>query len=279
MTVIAMTQEMATLGSDVTQGVARALGLRVVGHEVGDTVAERMHLKRSLIRRVREGQAGWFEKREVDTDVFAVYANEEVLSLALEDNVAIRGWGATYLLSDVSHVPCVRVCAPLASRVKWLMEHLGSDDSDLARAELERSDAAHTARIQHRFGVALGDSLLYDMVLNTGRVSIESCVDQIVALSRRPEFQPTRASVAQLRNRALQSHIRSALLANPDTADVNITVEVDGSSVALRGMVVSGKERDRAADVVGRVDGVTSVDNQLRVMEFGTKRFAGDKNA
>jgi cytidylate kinase len=279
MTVIAMTQEMATLGSDVTQGVARALGLKVVEHEVGDTVAERMHLKRSLIRRVREGQAGWFEKREVDADVFAVYANEEVLSLALEDNVVIHGWGATYLLSDVSHVPCVRVCAPLASRVKWLMERLGSDDSNLARAELERSDAAHTARIQHRFGVALGDSLLYDMVLNTGRLSIESCVDQIVALSRRPEFQPTRASVAQLRNRALQSHIRSALLANPDTADVNITVEVDGSSVALRGMVVSGKERDRAADVVGRVDGVTSVDNQLRVMEFGTKRFAGDKNA
>jgi cytidylate kinase len=279
MTVIAMTQEMATLGSDVAYGVAQALGLKVVQHEVGDTVAERMHLKRSLIRRVREGQAGWFEKRGVDADVFAVYANEEVLGLALEGNVVIRGWGATYLLSEVRHVPCIRICAPLAARVKWLMERLASDDSDLARAELERSDGAHAARIQHRFGVALADSAQYDMVLNTGRVSIDSCVDQIVALSRRPEFQPTPESMVQLRNLELRSRIRSALLANPGTAEVNITADVEGSSITLRGMVASSEEKDRAAEVVGGVEGVSSVDNQLRVIEFGTKRFAGDKNA
>lgn len=278
MTVIAMTQEMATLGSDVAQGVAQALGLKVVQHEVGDTVAERMHLKRSLIRRVREGQAGWFEKREIDADVFAVYANEEVLGRALEGDVVIRGWGATYLLSEVSHVPCIRICAPLASRVKWLMEELHSDDSELARAELERSDNAHAGRIQHRFGVALADPVHYDMVLNTGRVSIESCVEQIVALSRRPEFQSTPASIAHLRNLALRARIRSALLANPDTADVNITAEVDGSSVTLRGIVVSSGEKDRTSAVVGALDGVTSVANHLRVMEFGTKRFAGSKN-
>jgi hypothetical protein len=33
MTVIAMTQEMATLGTDVAQGIAQALGLKIVQHE------------------------------------------------------------------------------------------------------------------------------------------------------------------------------------------------------------------------------------------------------
>ncbi len=196
MTVIAMTQEMATLGTDVAQGVAQALGLKVVQHEVGDTVAERMQVKRSLIRRVREGQAGWLEKRGVDSDAFAVYAADEILTLAQDGNVVIRGWGATSILRGVRHIPCIRVCAPMRKRVQWLMERLDTDDAEMAREEIERSEASHVARTQQNFGVLLGDPMLYDLTLNTGRVSVASCIEQVIALSRRPEFQPTPESAA-----------------------------------------------------------------------------------
>ena len=278
MTVIAMTQEMATSGRDVAQGVAEALGLKLVTHEVGDTVAERMRIKRSLIRRMREGQAGWLEKRGVDADAFAAYAAEEILDLALEGNALIRGWGATCILKDVGHIPCVRVCALFDTRIQWLMERLGSDDADLARAEIERSDAAHGARIHENFGVTFGDPLQYDLTLNTGRLSIESCVEQVLTLSRRAELQPTPASIARLRGLALQARIRAALRANADTANVSIAAEVAGSTVTLNGMVVNAGERDAAAAVAARVEGVSAVDNQLRVMEFGTKRFAASKH-
>lgn len=278
MTVIAMTQEMATLGKDISDGVAQALNLKVVRHEVGDSVAERMRVQKSLIRRVREGQAGWFEKRDVDPEIFAVYAAEEVLELALEGNVLIRGWGATCLLQAVRHVPCVRVCAPREARLKWLMAKLGSDDDrEVAEEELDRSDSAHAARIRQNFGVTLGDALIYDMVLNTARVSIESCVEQIVALSRRPEFQPTAESIAQLRNLTLQTRIRSTFRAHPEAAHINVTAEADDGAVLLRGIVVSTDEKALAATLAAGVPGVRSVDNQLRVMEVGTKRFTGSK--
>ena len=61
MAVIAMTQEMATLGKDVALGVCEALGLQQVRHEVGDVVAGRMQVKKSLIRRIREGKASKIE--------------------------------------------------------------------------------------------------------------------------------------------------------------------------------------------------------------------------
>jgi cytidylate kinase len=277
MTVIAMTQEMATLGTDVAQGVAQALGLKVVQHEVGDSVAERMQLKRSLIRRVREGQAGWLEKRGVDSEVFAVYAADEILALAQEGNVVIRGWGATCILKGVSHIPTIRVCAPLANRVQWLMARLDSDDADLAREEIERSEAAHVARTQHNFGVDLLDPLRYDLTLNTGRVSVESCVEQVVALSKRPEFQPTTASAGKLRNLVLESRIRATLKANEGTAEVNIAAEADDGAVTLRGIVVNAAEGTRAAEVVAAVEGVKSVDNQLRSIESGIRRFTVSK--
>lgn len=277
MTVIAMTQEMATLGTDVAQGLAHALGLKVVQHEVGDTVAERMQVKRSLIRRVREGQAGWLEKRGIDKEAFAVYAAEEILALAQEGNVVIRGWGATCILKGVSHIPTIRVCAPLANRVQWLMERLDSDDAELAREEIERSEAAHFARTRQNFGIELADPLLYDLTLNTGRLSVESCVEQVIALSRRPEFQPTDASAAKLRNLALEAHIKAALRANEATAEVNIAADADGGAVTLRGIVVNAAESARTAEVVATVEGVKSVENQLRSIESGVRRFTVSK--
>jgi len=276
-TVIAMTQEMATLGTDVAQGIAHALGLKVVQHEVGDTVAERMQVKRSLIRRVREGQAGWLEKRGIDKEAFAVYAAEEILALAQEGNVVIRGWGATCILKGVSHIPTIRVCAPLANRVQWLLERLDSDDAELAREEIERSEAAHFARTRHNFGIELADPLLYDLTLNTGRLSVESCVEQVIALSRRPEFQPTAASAAKLRNLALEAHIRAALRANEATAEVNIAADADDGAVTLRGIVVNAAESARAAEVIAAVAGVKSVENQLRSIESGVRRFTVSK--
>jgi len=275
MTVIAMTQEMATLGRDVAAGVAAALHLRLVRHELGDAVADRLNVGKSLIRRMRDGKAGWFEKREVDPSTFAVYAAEQVFDLAREGNVLIRGWGAAYLLHQVSHVPCIRVCAPLAPRVKWLMERLQTDDESLARDEIERSDSAHAARIRRNFDVAIGDPLLYDLVLNTGRISVESCVEQVINLTRRPEFQPTEASLAQLSNLALAARVQAALRANPEAVDIHVTADVDGGAVTLRGTVMTEQEKKLAPKIVRGVAGVRSVANRLRVLS-GAKIFPSD---
>ncbi|MEP7207991.1 MAG: cytidylate kinase family protein [Casimicrobiaceae bacterium] len=266
MTVIAMSQEMGTLGRDVAAGVTQALGLRLVRHEIGDAAADRMRVKKSLIRRFREGQLGWFEKRRVEKSSLELLTAEQVYDRALEGDALIRGWGATILLFPVRHVPCLRICAPLENRVKWLMERLDTDDPQIARDEIERSDSAHTARIHQTFGVTLGDPLLYDMVLNTGRISIPSCIDQVIELSRRPEFQPTPDSIAFLRNRALQARIQAALGAHESGAQIDITLEVDGGRVVLRGVVVDDREKKLAADLAREVSGVTDVENELRVM-------------
>src|SRR5258706_9522488 len=97
MPVIAMTQEMATLGKDVALGVAEKLGLQLVRHEVGDMVAGRMQVKKSLIRRIREGKAGKIEKWAAAEETISIFTAEEGLDLAVKGNLLIRGRGATLL--------------------------------------------------------------------------------------------------------------------------------------------------------------------------------------
>ncbi len=266
MPVIALTQGMGSLATDVAEQLARDLQLKTLQHEVGDQVANRMHVSKSLINRLREGKAGTFERLRADRDSMAIFTAEEVLEAAAAGNIVLRGWGATCLLRPVPHAVCVRIMRPFAKRVEWLMEHLEIDEIDVAEAEIRRSDQAHAARMHELFGVTWGDPLLYDLVLNTDRISVDSCVGQISALVNRPEFAETEASRELLRGLALQARIRSALRAVDATREVNVMIESVEGNVTLRGIVVSAGERTAAEQVAAGVSGVNSVDNQLRVM-------------
>ena len=266
MTVIALTQEMGSLAKDVGDRVARDLGLEVMRHEVVDHVSSRMHVPTSLINRLREGKAGAIERLRADRASLAVYVTEELLEVAERGNVVLRGWGATAVLRPVPHVVCVRITRPFEKRVAWLQEQLGSDEARHAEEEIRRSDRAHAARMHAQFGVTWGDPLLYDLVLNTDRVSVESCAEQIAALSRRPEFAETEASRAILRNMSLEARVRSALRADEATQDVDVTVTSNAGHVVLSGMVLAAEELPAAERVAAAVPGVVDVDNQLRVM-------------
>ena len=273
MAVIAMTQEMATLGKDVALGVCEALGLQQVRHEVGDVVAGRMQVKKSLIRRIREGKAGTVERWAADDRTISIFTAEEVLDLAVKGNVLIRGWGATLLLRSVAHVPCVQVCAPMELRVKRLMQRLETDDEALARREILQDDAARATRMGEYFNVDWGDPTLYDLTLYTERVSIPTAVDQVVALARAKEFGETPASRAHLEDLALQARARAALRADPRTNEIDVVVEASGGGLVLRGIVADDKERGLVEQVVAAVPGAKGLANELRTMKGGLYRF------
>lgn len=269
MPVIAMNQEMGSRGMYVAEGLVTELGLAVVGHEVIEHVAEKMQVRKSTLQRFVEGKSGMLERWGIDESSLAVYKAEEILEWAAKGNVLIRGWGATALLRPISHVVCVRIGAPFDLRVKWLMERLETDDEQFVREEVRQSDAAHIANMQNQFGVTWGDPMTYDIVLNTERVTVESCIAQIKQLVQRPEFQETAASRAQLENLALEHRVRSALRSHPKTADVNVTVKADGGKIGLSGIVISDEEKRLAADVAMQVAGVKKVENKLIVMKKG----------
>jgi len=266
MPVVALTQEMGSLSKDVAEALARDLGLATMRHEVVDHVASKMLVSRSLINRLREGKAGTIERLTADRRGMAIYSAEEVLEIAARGNVVLRGWGATCLLREVPHVVCVRVTRPFAKRVEWLLAQLDTDDAESAAAEIRRSDQAHATRMHAQFGVTWGDPLLYDLVLNTDRISVDSCVQQIRALIERPEFSETEASRALLQGLALQARVRAALKADERTRDVNVAIDSTAGRVVLRGIVATAEELAATAQVAATTSGVTDIDNQLRAM-------------
>jgi cytidylate kinase len=272
MPVIALTQEMGSLAKDVAERVAELGGLTVVRNEVVENVAERMHVPQSLIRRVREGKAGLVERFTTDKQQFALYTAEEILHQADRGNVVLRGWGATGVLRPVPHVVRVRVTRPFDARVNWVMNDLGTDSRHSAEAEVRRSDAAHASRMHATFGVTWGDPLLYDLVINTDRISVESAAQQILQLAGRPEFQETPESRAILAGLALSAKVRAALKANESTRQADVQIDARDGHVVLSGIVVNEQEKSETERVASTVAGVGKVESQLHVMAI-TRKF------
>ena len=266
MPVIAMTQEMGSLSKDVAMELAASMNLAVMRHEVVDHVAGKMHVSTSLINRLREGKAGIIERVTTDAERVALYSAEEMFELANKGNVVLRGWGATCLLRPVQHVVCVRITRSFGKRVEWLMNNLETDDREFAENEIRRSDHAHASRMHQQFGVTWGDPVLYDLVLNTDRLSVHSCVEQIRQLTTRPEFQESEESRKFLANMTLAARVRAALKTHEPTQEVNITIEARNGRLLLSGIVLNPAEKNEVEKVTAQVAGVSGVDSKLRLM-------------
>jgi cytidylate kinase len=263
-----MTREMGSRGREVAQRVADEMGLTLVLHElVEHDLAERLQVPESAVHHRFEGGATLRERWQISRKRLAQYTAEEILELAQRGRVLIRGWGACVLLREVPHVARVRVCAPMALRERNVMERR-SRNRDAARREIERNDAEHKRTLYSAFGVDREDPLLYDLVLNTGRLSVETCAKLVLELAESLELRESNASQAILNDKVLEAHMRIKL-AERFTAGTGVSgIEASASDgkVILKGTAIHAILAEEAGKIVGAIPGVRDVDNRVEIV-------------
>lgn len=272
MPIVAITREMGSLGKDVAKGLGEAMGVPVVYHEIIEHLADRMRVRKSHVIRLLDGKAGLLERLTADKVSMFVHSSDEIIALAQRGKGAvIRGWGATHLLRDVPHVVCVRVCAPFPVRQRRMMERVGTDDAVQVADEIQRNDEAHTAIMRRHFDIRWTEPEHYDLVLNTERVSIDECVDEVIGLVQSPEFAETDDSRQQLEGLALSAHVRAALSKSPETRGIKVAVSAIKGAVTFAGC--SKEELLALVEIAAGVPGVRDVVYRSRTLEEARPRL------
>lgn len=271
MTVIAMTREMGTRGKDVAATVAAELGLEVIHHElVEQSIAQRMDLSESTVHRFLEGEASLWERWRIDPRRMSHYSAEELLTIAQKGNVLIRGWGAAQLLSDIAHVVCVRVCAPMQARVAEMQERLAmKEDAEAAQREIEKNDEAHDRAIRAMFNRDWREAADYAAVLNSARMGVEHATRVLIELTRLPAFRPTDTSRADLADKLTLARVRGAIDDSRIVALASgLDMSVERGVVHVRGIVMQNADVPTLVDLIGKVEGVTGVTEDIRLMPY-----------
>lgn len=264
MPVVAMSREMGSLGLEIAERVAQGRHQRVVYHETLGQQANRMRVRRSHVVRLLDGKAGKDERLTPEKTSRALYTPEETFRLLRDEDVGVlRGWGAVPLLQDVTHVVKVRVCAPMKMRVRRMMERLDTDDHGFVENEIMVSDASQDAITRRHFGTDWRDASQYDLVLNTGELTVGECVDEIENVLEMSRVQRTTESVEVFDNLSLQWHVRAALRKDHRTTTMDLDVIANRGDVRLRGALARGLSRADAVEVAFSVEGVEKVTSEI----------------
>ncbi len=100
-------------------------------------------------------------------------------NMARENNVLINGRAGQMLLRDNPEALHLQIVAPLPRRVQKLMT-LGSCTQREATQRILASDEARRDYLRRYYGVNWLDPQLYDLVINTWRVSIPTAIQLVV---------------------------------------------------------------------------------------------------
>ena len=120
--------------------------------------------------------SGRSEQHTLHTTTFRV-----VRMLALIGKVIIVGRGGSLISADLPQGIHIRLVAPEAHRVVWMMKRFKMHKED-ARQAVRTQDADRKKLIKLFFNRDIEDPLLYDMVWNTGKVELDVITEATIAL-------------------------------------------------------------------------------------------------
>jgi cytidylate kinase len=242
MTVILMTEGAGARSAEVAAGIAQSLGLELIEQQrVEQLVAERIQIDQSAVRRLIEGNASLLERWRVDGRRLSRYIAEEIVRLAVRGKVLIQCCGAVALLRPIRHVICVHICDPVRARARVTIKRPPPCES-IASPEMHCADGLHTGR-RKLFGSGLENPEHYHLVLNTARIPVDECVEQVRRLAESPHFQPNSISLAMLDHLLQETGSHSLLNSDAPCGRLPEILEVDVGTCRVRLSGISSNEQ------------------------------------
>jgi hypothetical protein len=169
------------------------------------------------------------------------------------------------LLKGVPGVLNVRIVSPFDVRIRRIMEKEGMDERQAVR-HLRRNDEDSAGFIRSFFNMDWEDSNLYDLVINTQKLSVDTGVDMILESIVSPEIKEgEKRGQEKLADLVLFQKVDSTLMRVIGMGSRDMSIHVEGGVVTLEGTVTSSVNKENCERAVASVEGVKKVNNQLSI--------------
>lgn len=192
-----------------------------------------------------------------------------IYEVAKKGEAVFFGRGSPLLLNAFSCAFHVLVIASDEKRIERVMKEM-SLSREVAEKMIGRSDQEKRGFIHFAFGEDWLNPHLYDMILNTDKLSLNSAVNAVTDAARSEEIRACGMdSVNTLGKLSLQRRIESAFLeAGVPSSKLFFAVE-DTETIRLYGSAYSEEEKGGIEGVVKRVKGVREIRNEITVLRHG----------
>ena len=277
MSVITISRQLGSLGTEIAQMVAEKLDY---GYVDKDKIAQALAddgMPGPEVDKFDEKKPPFWDTLSIQRRKYLHLIQALIYDFGRKGNVVIVGRGGQVLLKDLPGVLHIRIVAPFEVRVQRMIKQRGGDEKQ-AVGSLRRSDRDSAGFIRAYFDVDWEDQDLYDLIINTRKLSVEAgariILESIPVLEIKEGEKKAEEKLADL---ALIQKVEASLLGILGADFRDIRVKAEKGVVTLEGTVASDGLKENCQIAAAGIGGVNRVDNQLTMMpyqRYGYHRFA-----
>ena len=203
MRAITISREYGSGGGEIAARLAKRLAWQLIDHQVVVRVAQMLHVSQaeaqehdecveSLPSRILKSLRLVHPTMPVTVDIpftmdwraFHEARSQIIEGAVASGHVVIVGRGAQAHLAQSNDLLHVRIIAPLEARIAYVMSREGLDQA-AAQARILQKDQERARYLETFYHRHPSDPHLYDLVLSTGILDLESAVDVITIVLER----------------------------------------------------------------------------------------------
>jgi cytidylate kinase len=185
--VITISREYGSGGVFIAEKLAKKLGYDLFHQEIIEEMANSANISKRIVKTLDEKGLSVLEEsisalvneRHLWPDQFLRHLMKVVGTIGGHGRAVIVGRGANFII-PVEKILRIRVICPQAIRIKNIARRLNVPDSEAHKIVL-KTDADRRSFIRKYFYADITDPHLFDVVINTGRISYDTAVESIIA--------------------------------------------------------------------------------------------------
>jgi cytidylate kinase len=266
MPLITITQSMGCAGAKIAELVADRLHLELYDDARLQRTVQTMGKPLEDLKHFDEKAPGFFDRLISNKpDIFLDLMDAVIYEAAKKGEGVIIGHGAQFLLRDFGCALHVLIYAARATRVQHVMEH-EKISREVAERLIHKSDDQQAGFFRFAYQRKWDDLSLFDLVISTEKMTPPAAVDIIVEAAQNQEVKTCSLTALDAMDRlSLEKKTEAALLKNHfDPRYFHVAVP-DKGVVLVKGLIESDDEKNRLAEVVAAVDGVSEVRSEVSV--------------
>jgi cytidylate kinase len=263
MSTITISRQPGSLGTEIARGVAEKLNYAYVDKEIiGEILADFGFGTPEMIK-FDEKKPPFWDTLSTQRTRFLHSIQQAIYDLARKGRVVIVGRGGQVLLKNVPGTLHVRIFAPFDLCVKRLMESERIDEKHAVRI-FRQSDRDSAGYVQSFFHADWNDANLYDLLINTEKLSLATAVQMIIGSVQSREIREgVEKGKEKLAELALVRKAEAKLIPILGSDIRHVEIRAEKGVVFLKGAVTSDVLKEECERAVTALEGVEHVENQL----------------
>lgn len=182
---ITISRESGSQGYEVAQQLSRETGFDLFHHEIVDAMVETSKNNRALLETLDERSmnivddivSNFVNEHHLWTDEYTKILLKILTTIGKHGNVVILGRGGNFVLHNQNALR-VRIVAPVTARCDYIQNNQDLNYDD-AQKYMVSTDANRSAFVKRYFNCDATDPSNYDLILNTGTLSVKKAVQVI----------------------------------------------------------------------------------------------------